>query len=365
LPNQVLWPDRDLPTMRDRLAHAQEMADLAVDAAELGTWSYEIDHDLQRWSDRTRALFGVAADAPITRETFWSAAHPDDRDAIRRAVEACTQAGTTFELDFRVCSADRGTRWMRVRGRAQFGAHGRPLRILGVMYDIDARVRAEAERLDLLQRLIRVQEDERAHLARELHDAFGQHLTALSIDLKRLEHALPRDGTPSLLGSLQSAVSQLSAEVHRIAWALRPMALDDFGLRQALTNIVGDWSARTGIACDVHWRETAGGRMSADVETAVYRAVQEALTNVSKHAHASQVSVVVERHGHTLQVIIEDDGVGLDPERALANPDRRLGLAGMRERLGLVGGSLTIESTRDVGTTLYMRVTLADTELAA
>lgn len=234
-----------------------------------------------------------------------------------------------------------------------------------IAQDISDRKRGEAERLDLIRRLLRVQEDERAHLARELHDGLGQHLSALSLGLKRLEPAILGASDRALVDALQASVSQLGRDVHRTAWALRPTALDDFGLRQAVLNFIGDWSARAGIHCDVHWPELEAGRLPRDVETAVYRSVQEALTNAQRHARTSRVSVVVECRDQTLQVIVEDHGVGFDVQRAQANTARRLGLAGIRERLALVGGTLTIESVPDVGTTLFMRIGALEGELAA
>jgi signal transduction histidine kinase len=158
---------------------------------------------------------------------------------------------------------------------------------------------------------------------------------------------------------LQSLTGEIGRDIHRAALDLRPTALDDLGLYRALLTYADDWSERYGIAIDV---QTVGDedRLPSEIETAVYRIVQEALTNVLKHAAARNVSVLLERKDGELRLIIEDDGKGLDPEagdeasRSGAGP--RLGLSGIRERLALIGGTLTLESTPGSGTTLFIQV---------
>jgi signal transduction histidine kinase len=216
------------------------------------------------------------------------------------------------------------------------------------------RMRSKAERHELLQRLVTVQEQESARIARELHDQMGQDVTGLLLGLKRLEGMLANEESVTQLRWLQSLAGQIGRNLHRKAWELRPTSLDDMGLLRALEAYIGDWSERYGIQVDLHAGIAGHGRFSPEVETAVYRVVQEAMTNVLKHAAASTVSLVLEGHGNGLQVIIEDDGKGFDPEAA-ANCGR-IGLAGMRERLALVGGTMTIDSTIGGGTTLYFRI---------
>ena len=219
---------------------------------------------------------------------------------------------------------------------------------------IVARRHAEAARLELVQRLINVQEQERLRIARELHDQSGQELTGLSLGLKSLEGAVANDKARDTLRWLQSLTSTIGHNLHRAAWELRPTSLDDVGLFQALDTYISDWGKRFGIRTDFHGAHAQGSRFPPEVETTAYRLVQEALTNVLKHASAGMISVVVEHRDDWLIVIVEDDGKGFDPEAAAAQG--RLGLAGMRERLALIEGTLTIESTPGVGTTLYFHL---------
>lgn len=215
------------------------------------------------------------------------------------------------------------------------------------------RKAAEYERLQLLQRLVDAQEAERLRLARELHDQMGQELTGLSFGLKSLDPWLTSGKGHDTLQWLQSVVVQLNLHLHRTAWALRPTSIDDVGLSRALESCVTDWSERFGIEVGYCGCDQAV-RFRRDVEMAAYRIVQEALTNVLKHAQASTVSLALEYEMEELRIRVKDDGKGFDPD-AIASKGR-MGLAGMRERLSLVGGTLVIESAPAAGTTLIIRI---------
>jgi signal transduction histidine kinase len=194
-----------------------------------------------------------------------------------------------------------------------------------------------------------------------LHDQLGQYLTGLGLGLK-----LVKDATPSpspareQLQELQSLTDRISREVHQLALELRPTALDDFGLEAALANYTEEWGARAGVEVDFH-AEGIPGRLPAVTETALYRVVLEALTNVLKHALATRVSVVLQGSPGHVVAIVEDNGSGFDPEPALLGwaGERRLGILGMRERVALVGGELTIDSGAGRGTSVIARVPLA------
>jgi PAS domain S-box-containing protein len=224
--------------------------------------------------------------------------------------------------------------------------------------EIALRERAEADRRELRQRLTTAQEDERRRIARELHDQLGQHLTALGLGLKVARDATP-DPSPvrDRLQSLQALTDLLGREVHNLALELRPTALDDLGLQTALANYAESWSERSGIEVDFQSAGMDGDRLPAPVETTLYRVVQEALTNVLKHAAARRVSVVLQRSRGHASALVEDDGRGFDFESDGAN-GHALGILGMRERAALVGGDLTIESGVGRGTTVIARVPL-------
>jgi two-component system sensor histidine kinase UhpB len=231
--------------------------------------------------------------------------------------------------------------------------------IYGVAADIEPRKAAEAERGELLRRLSEAQENEQRRIARELHDQVGQTVTGLSLGLKSLERLLG-NGAEGEAGRhvqwLQSLASEIGRDIHRAAVDLRPTALDDVGLREALATLLRQWTLRHGIRSDFQVLGESV-RLPAAVETAIYRIVQEALTNVLKHARASTVSVSLEQRTEEVRVIIEDDGVGFDGEAEFSPPAKpRLGLSGIRERLSLLRGSLTLETSPGSGTTLYVYI---------
>jgi signal transduction histidine kinase len=217
-----------------------------------------------------------------------------------------------------------------------------------------------AGRTELLRRLVSAQEDERRRLSRELHDGLGQELTALTLGLKALEQAAP-EGTPdhARLLDVHEVVGRISREAHDLAVELRPTALDDLGLGAALAAYVARWAERTGVAAAFEPIGLEEDRLPPEVESAVYRVVQEALNNVAKHARARRVTVMAAREGGELIVLVEDDGRGFDPQRVGAASGRRsLGLLGMRERVALVGGTLVTESGEGEGTTVQARIPL-------
>ncbi|HET9714107.1 MAG TPA: sensor histidine kinase, partial [Pyrinomonadaceae bacterium] len=215
---------------------------------------------------------------------------------------------------------------------------------------------SETARLQLLRRLVKAQEEERCRISRELHDQTGQHLTALLLGLKTLNNS-SGNGSASLhkgLLQLQKLTERLVDETHHLAWELRPAALDDLGLETALSNYVEKWSERSSISLDFH-SGLDRLRLPMPVETAVFRIVQEALTNVLKHAQANRVSVMLEYRNDELLVIVEDNGRGFQPGKEREG----LGLVGIHERVALVGGKLNIESEPGSGTTLVVRIPAA------
>lgn len=225
--------------------------------------------------------------------------------------------------------------------------------------EIAERGRVEEARQQLLRRLVTAQEEERRRVARELHDQMGQELTALMLGLQSLKDAGPSPSPAhARVGALQELTHRLMQDVHRLARKLRPAALDDLGLHQALRHFVKEWSQYSGVSVDFHSHDFAAPRLPPHIETTLYRVVQEALTNVLKHAQAQRVSVLLERRGKQVLAIVEDNGRGFDVQAVMHAPDvqYRLGLLGMQERVGLVDGTLEIESTPGAGTTVFVHI---------
>jgi signal transduction histidine kinase len=216
-----------------------------------------------------------------------------------------------------------------------------------VAVDLSARVAGDA-----LRRVVEAQELERRRLARELHDQTGQELTSVLLGLKAVEEAKSDAERAEALAAVREQVVETLHDVRRLAVELRPKALDDFGLVPALERLRDTFAEQTGMRVDLESRLRE--RLAADVETALYRIVQEALTNIVKHAQASAVSIVLARQGGVVTALIEDDGRGFSPDGS----GEGLGLLGMGERLALLGGKLKVESSAGSGTTIVAEVPL-------
>jgi len=205
---------------------------------------------------------------------------------------------------------------------------------------------------DALRRVVRAQEDERRRLARELHDETGQALTSILLGLKGLEGLHDLAALGEGVAELRERVVATLQDVRRLAVELRPAALDDFGLEAALERLTAGFAEQTGLKVELESR-LQDDRLPEEVETVLYRIVQEALTNIVKHADAGRVSIVITQKAGAVGAVIEDDGRGFDPDESV---DGGIGLIGMRERVALLDGSMTIEAAPGKGTTLVIEV---------
>jgi signal transduction histidine kinase len=223
----------------------------------------------------------------------------------------------------------------------------------------DVARKRELERLST--QLVHAQEDERRAIARELHDEIGQALTAIKIELSVAERRLETDGHgPDVLGEARSITDRALHAVRDVSQLLHPTMLDDLGLPNTLGWYLRGFARRTGIRADLT-QDRMDVRMSPHVELGAYRIIQEALTNVAKHAHARTCRVFVQRLAHSLLLTVEDDGVGIDltPRSAPADTHRGLGLVSIRERVSGLGGTFQMESIVGKGTRLTVEMPIS------
>ena len=362
----------------------------------------------RRWTEYT----GQPPEPDGSGNAGWlEAIHPDDREEGLARLQEGLAAGVPWEMEQRIRRGSDGAyRWFRVRAEPLRDRAGRIAGWFGAATDVheqrearealEARVLertealagsleelavATAERQALLRSLVAAQEEERGRVSRELHDETGQELTALLLGLQALRASVPPESLAAL-ERLEELTRNLAEKIHRTAVRLRPTALDDIGLPGALAGLVEQWSERStesgGPAAEFEavGFESSADRLPGDVETTIYRVVQEALTNVLRHASGTQpggpaaatrVSVVVHRRGDIdVATTVEDDGPGFDVREALQRPAPgspagpgvgrrlRLGLLGIRERAGLVGGTVEIESEPGKGTSVFLRIPL-------
>jgi signal transduction histidine kinase len=218
---------------------------------------------------------------------------------------------------------------------------------IALVEEVDERIRAERAMRSLSLRLVEVQETERRFMARELHDEIGQVLTGLKITMDLLNEKVPSDLKPPVSDAL-AWLNDLMARVRRLSLDLRPQMLDDLGLLPALDWHFKRYTTQTGITVEFKHHGVTG-RLPGALETAAYRLIQEALTNVARYAGVKQATVRVWADDASVRVQVEDSGAGFDPERTLAERASN-GVSGMRERVTLLGGEFTLESAPGRGT---------------
>src|SRR6266571_7250680 len=258
----------------------------------------------------------------------------------------------------------------RVMNRVQAGERSLRARLTGVDPQADQLARTfntmleaidEATRLRASQ-IINAQEQERKRIARELHDETSQVLTSLLISLAILEESITTQEARERIADTRRLAHQTLRAIRNLSIDLRPSALDDLGLLPALRSYVKEYQQK----CSIEVEFLATGfkeRLPAEMETALYRIVQESLTNTARHANARKVSIVLNEEADEVYATITDDGHGFDVETLLKTPgqERGLGLAGMKERALLLDGSLIINSSSGHGTTVEVRIPLQST----
>jgi PAS domain S-box-containing protein len=369
-------------TMEARVRSGEERLRLLIDAAvDYAIFTMSDDGRIDFWNPGAERMFGFRASEVIGKD-FGVLFTPEDREAGAPAAELTRARDEGRALDERLhvrkdgsvmyCSGvtirlgdGEGLGFAKIARdltqqresevelrRARAALEERVVaRTSELQAEVNRRTAAQERATNLLRKLVTAQEDQRARIARDLHDQLGQQTTALRLTLERY-----RDGTPRDMGDIDRAlaiIQQFDRELDFLAWELRPAALGDLGLAAVLPQFVREWSALYGITAEFRSAGYAPGQLSQDVEVTFYRIAQEALNNVAKHAHASRVDVLLERRGDTVVLIVEDDGTGFDPTQPATAPG--IGLIGMRERAELSDAQLEIESAPGEGTTLFLR----------
>ena len=210
----------------------------------------------------------------------------------------------------------------------------------------------------LLDRLLSAQEDERRRIAADLHDGLGQNLTTMLLRLSVIADSAATDAVRENAAALREIASTSLAEIRELVRETRPPALDDLGLAAALERQLADVAAATGIAASFSWPDGEGLRFKPEIETAVYRVVQEAVTNAVKHAGAGRIEVTLATTDDALTATVQDDGRGFDVRAALHPARQPFGLLGMRERVAVFGGSVDVTSEPGRGTAVTARIPL-------
>jgi len=333
-----------------------------------GSWAWNMFSGDLFWSDETFRIFGFDRDktTPSVEETFLARIHPEDRSRIEEGIQQASLEPRNYEADYRIVLPDGSIKHVHDVVYPVIDAAGQVVERYGLVMDVTERKQAE-EKLQhsfeqlraLAARLQSVREEERTRVAREIHDELGQAMTAIKLDLAALMRELPAGGEgPALrVERLLKLVDATIQSVRRIATELRPGILDDLGLAAAVEWAAEEFQARTGITCHITLPERDIA-LDSERSTAVFRIFQETLTNVARHANASEVAVTLAREGDNLFLEVHDNGKGI-PDEGLIEP-QSLGILGMRERASLLGGDLTITRGSGGGTTVKVRILAAE-----
>lgn len=329
----------------DRLAEGQERLRMAIDLAEVGTWDLDPATGTVRWSDRSRAAFGVRLDADVTYDSFLARIHPEDRERVRLAnLHALGPEGPhDYSAEYRVVRPDGSVRWIAAMGRAFPASSDRGRRLIGTVLDVTSRKEQDRQAAVL---------EERTRMAREIHDTLAQAFTGIILHLEAADQAIDHrpDAVRGRVAEARNLARASLAEARRSVWAFRPQALEGGDLCAALHQLAQQ-SARQD---DVRIEFTSAGVpsvMGHDVEDHLLRVAQEALTNALKHARAGTIAVELDYTPTVVRLRVRDDGTGF------ARPQTRgFGLIGMRERAQQIGGELTIASRTGTGTEVIISV---------
>lgn len=335
--------------------------------ANMASWIMDTETGAVEWSEPAFRMVGLPETSPPpTMDMVFRHIHPQDRTAVRRAIERAVKTGKPMRITHRALSVDGRVRTVLAQAEVVPGEEvGRKPRLIGVGFDITEQetIRSELEHSQRMlralgARLARLQEAERRQFARELHDRVGQNLLALGITLNMLRKPLDHGAEPEAVTRLDDAlklVEETTVSIRNVMAELRPPVLDDLGLLAALRWHGAQVAARLGIAVAVRGSETL--RLPSDTEMALFRIAQEALNNVAKHAKASRVIISLGAYERKVILRISDNGMGFDPTRVPARGlPQSWGLITMRERGTAVGAQVAIRSKPGRGTTVVVTV---------
>ena len=339
----------DLRQARSAVESSEARCALALEAGRMGTFTM----NLTTQTLDTSPLFATLHGRPETRtsislEESLAEVHPDDRPTIIGTVHAAIEGRAPSRITYRVVLPDGSIRWVELMGRVFADDSGRPAIVHGVGFDISEERAAYEEvtrRKAMLRRLIEVQENERQTLCHELHDGLIQYAIGAKMQLDSIQdetdHGILAERIRAALVCLERGI----VEGRQVIRGVRPAVLDDLGLTSAIEDL-GEQMEAAGMNVDIAI-DAGLDAVPPNVRTTIYRIVQEALTNVRKHAGSARATVEVRRLGHDVHVRIHDEGPGFDVDEARA---RGFGLVGMTERVRLAGGEFWIESRPGTGT---------------
>ena len=298
-------------------------------------------------------ILGANQTEHTTGQQILARVHPDDRDRLLAAIDALSLEKPHLQISYRMIRSDGSAIWVERTSRAHFDEQRRLLRIVGMVADITERKLAEEALASVSRRLIQAQEQERARIARELHDDIGQRLALLAVELEELRRNTPiLPELRSRMGALQQRTSEIATDIQTLSHELHSAKLHYLGIAAAMRSFCKEFSEQQNMEIDFRSHDLPSS-LSPDISLCFFRVLQEALHNSAKHSGVRHFEVRLWGASDEIHLTVKDSGSGFD--REAAKQSRGLGLISMEERLKLVKGTFSIESRPNHGTTIHAR----------
>ena len=339
---------------QEALRTSEERLRMGQWAAHIGTFDLSLRTGVDIWTPETEALYGLPPGGfGGTLTAFENLIHPDDRERVIELTQELMRTGQPLEAEWRVVWPDGSVHWIAGRAQVLKDECGESSRILGVNMDVTERKQAEEALSAMTWKLVEAQEQERARIARELHDDVNQRLALLAIELSQLQNNndLPSD-VRNRMDKLQQMTSEISTGVHNLSHELHFATLDYLGLVSGMRSWCEEYGARQKLEID--FKSDGVPTLPQDTSLCLFRVLQEALHNAAKYSGVKRIEVQLTKNSGEIHLIVSDSGRGFDVEAAKRK--RGLGLTSMQERVRLVGGTIMIDSKPLAGTTIHVYV---------
>ncbi|SMO37922.1 PAS domain S-box-containing protein [Saccharicrinis carchari] len=353
---------------KDELKWSNALLSAMGRVARVGGWELNAETREIWCTEETYRIYEVSPDYKYALPELIDFYHPDEHKRISNAIQKALKNGEPYDMELRFITAGGNPLWVRSICKPQIKS-GKVIKLLGTIQDITELKQAEGnliKKTKQLQSLTRhlqsVREGERTAIAREIHDEFGQVLSALNMNLSTIEREVENNGKAlnrqEILSELKQSKAILTTainDVRKMITELRPQVLDVFGLLPAIQRHLDEFGERNGIRTDIS-SNIESINLDNDASIALFRIVQEALTNIAKHAKATRVNIVIEKCNAELLLTIRDNGLGFDLN--VREQKQSFGLMGMEERVLLLKGELKIASKAGQGTELFIKIPL-------
>jgi PAS domain S-box-containing protein len=341
----------DQKLTEEALRDSEERLRLAQKVARVGTFERNIRTGVNTWTAEMESMYGLPPGGfGQTRAAFENLVHPDDREKVTRLVDDAIKTGQPTSAEWRVIWPDGSVHWIAGRWQVLMDESGEPSRVVGVDMDITERKLAEEALSNMTRNLVEAQEQERARIARELHDDVNQRLALLTIELEQLRDDPSR--VRRRLQELKERITNISTDIHAVAHDLHSSKLEYLGVAAGMKSWCREFAERRKLEVDC--RHGVRSDLPTEIGLCLFRVLQQALDNAAKHSGVKRIEVQLNEESGEVHLIVSDSGRGFDVEAV--KHGKGLGLTSMRERVRLVNGTIAIASRPMGGTTIHVRV---------